>query len=364
MSDAQALAMAQRRDYVGLFKYLGPMWLKVCMEILDDLCPRYFVPAPDEPQQRTALQAAGIFVERMEVAMLAVLHKRGRTITLQTFEDTYRDKLAKLPYLQRREVEDYWGAGPVPGLMGPAQPAPVIGAQGDWFVTALSGKSLSIVVGAGITVIDGSVEFTNANGDKLSFAIGLYGPSIGLSYTPNIGKIASAIPGAQKVMNKFPLITRVVAGNEERFADRVIWFIYMKSSMLRDIISSSPKIKWALKLLIDNRTAASGAAESWWSRAIGFVVGKGSAPLKREDFMGHCVCYALTLAAGPGNAGTYVLFFGLPAGWSPINEPMTLLDLMQLDAKSKGVAVISSASVALGLPSLSAGATVFWGEIK
>lgn len=111
--------------------------------------------------------------------------------------------------------------------------------------------------------------------------------------------------------------------------------------------------------MFQNRNSASVAAESWWSTAVGLVFTK-SPPLTKISFAGQCVCYAVTLAAGTANAGTYVLFFGLLSSCNPMTEPTQFADLMKIDAQSQGVAVISSASVSLGLPALGAGATVFW----
>jgi hypothetical protein len=246
----------------------------------------------------------------------------------------------------------------------PAADPPTIGAPGDWFVTGFSGDTLSVVIGAGFTAIKGAIEFSNANGDKVSKGMGIYGPSIGLSYTPNVGKLASKIPGAQALLSKFPILNKIITGSEEKFAERVLLYLWAQSPKMRSAITAYPKLKPALDWLLQNRNAASGGAQSWWSSAIGLVYGKGSAPLKNGDFSGQCVCYALTLAAGPANAGTYVLFFGLDGSWSPVSDPLAFVDLMRIDAKSKGVAIISSASVSLGLPSLSAGATIFWGELR
>jgi hypothetical protein len=59
----------------------------------------------------------------------------------------------------------------------------------------------------------------------------------------------------------------------------------------------------------------------------------------------------------------YVLFFGLDKHWKPWNSPFDLVDLMSLEGKAKGVAVMAAASVAAQIPGLGAGATVFYGEI-
>lgn len=364
MIDPKAQQLWQQRNMVELFRYLNSMWLKVCMECLEEMMnikPIGFIPNPS--QYQTELRAAGIFVERMEVAMAAVLHKNGRSITWEKFEEVYADKLAKLPFQQRKEVKDYWFAGPNPGLSTGVKPPPTIGELGDWFVTGFSGSSLSVVVGAGFSAITGTITFENANGKKCSSSFGLIGPSVGLSYTPNVGKIAEKLPGATRLMSKFPLLTKIVTASEEKFAQRVILYLWAESPKMRAAVTAFPVINKLLKVLLENRNSASAAAESWWSTAIGLVSGNTTLPLTEADFAGQCVCYAVTGAAGPGNFGTYVLFFGIDKSWSPIQEPSALIDLMKIDAKSKGVAVISSASVAAGLPSLGAGATIFWGEI-
>jgi hypothetical protein len=257
----------------------------------------------------------------------------------------------------------YKGAYEARKIFAPPANPPTIGARGDWFVTGFSGSTVSVVVLVGFTTIAGSIELSNANGDKITKSIGLYGPSIGLSYTPNIGKMAAKLPGVQQLMTKFPMLAKIITGSEEKFAERVLLYLWSESPRMRAAVIAFPPLRAALDMLIQNRNAGSYAAESWWAKAIGIVIGKGSTPLQEGDFVGQCVCYAITLAAGPGNAGTYVLFFGLPDSWDPKSEPSAFIDLMKIDAKSKGVAIISSASVALGLPSLSAGATVFWGEI-
>ena len=78
--DANAERLVQENNIVGLFQYLGPMWIVVCMEILEDmLIKKKFYPNPD--RYRGELARAGIYVERMEVAMAAALHKVGRSIT-------------------------------------------------------------------------------------------------------------------------------------------------------------------------------------------------------------------------------------------------------------------------------------------
>lgn len=362
MIDIKARDLFQRNDIVGLFRHLGPMWLKVCMECLEDLRnlkPVGFMPNPG--QYQSELRMAGIFVERMEVAMAAVLHKGGKSITWEKFEEIQAINLAKLPYQQRREVKEFWFSGPAAGLSsGPSLP-PTIGVAGDWYVTSFSGNSLSVVVGAGFTAITGTIVFKNVNGQSCTCPLGLFGPTIGLSYTPDVGKMVSKLPGATKLMGKFPRLSKIITANEKDFAKNVLEFLAKESPKIQGILTKFPKIQTLLDFLVKNRSNASGAAESWWSTAIGLVTGHNK--LTQADFSGQCVCYALTGAAGPGNFGTYVLFFGIDKDWSPISDASTLVDLMKLDNKSKGIAVISSASVGAAFPSLGAGCTIFWGEI-
>lgn len=115
--DANAERLVQENNIVGLFQYLGPMWIVVCMEILEDmLIKKKFYPNPD--RYRGELARAGIYVERMEVAMAAALHKVGRSITWEKFEDMYGRKMANLPSQQRGEIKNFWLTKPVPGLVG------------------------------------------------------------------------------------------------------------------------------------------------------------------------------------------------------------------------------------------------------
>jgi hypothetical protein len=106
-----------------------------------------------------------------------------------------------------------------------------------------------------------------------------------------------------------------------------------------------------------------GAAEPWWSAAIGLVYGSRGRELQKADFAGPCLCYALTGTVAVGGFGLYVLFFGLDKSWSFWKDANTLYDLNALEGKAKGVAVISAAAVSAQIPGLGAGATVFYGEI-
>jgi hypothetical protein len=123
MNDPRAEELCRQNDIVGLFRYLGPMWIVPCMQILEDLLSKgIFYPNPDRYQQE--LRSAGIFVERMEVAMAAVLHKNARQITDEKFEEIYKDKLNMLDKTgqQRLEIRQFWNAGPKPGLLAGKQP--------------------------------------------------------------------------------------------------------------------------------------------------------------------------------------------------------------------------------------------------
>jgi hypothetical protein len=122
MKDPQAKAFVRGNDIIGLFRYLGPMWIKTCMEVLEDLIELGFYPNPE--RYSTELRSAGIFVERMEVAMAAVLHKHGKTISIEKYEEVYSPKLSLLPEQQQREIVEFWFAQPSPGLVdGTAAPA-------------------------------------------------------------------------------------------------------------------------------------------------------------------------------------------------------------------------------------------------
>jgi hypothetical protein len=117
MVDAKARELWRQNDVVGLFRYLGPMALKTCMECLDDLIDFQtlgFYPNPIRYQAE--LRAAGINVPRMEVAMGAVMQKHGRSITWEKLQEIYATQLKTLSDQERDDVEDYWFAGPAPGL--------------------------------------------------------------------------------------------------------------------------------------------------------------------------------------------------------------------------------------------------------
>src|SRR5215469_15544649 len=117
--DPKALSLWLKKDTIGLFQYLGPMWLKVCMETVWDLIPHGFYPNPD--LHKAQLAAAGIFVERMEVALVAVSGKYARQVRWTDFESANQFRLKKLPQQQQDEVKAFWFAGPLPGLSAPGR---------------------------------------------------------------------------------------------------------------------------------------------------------------------------------------------------------------------------------------------------
>ena len=121
MHDPRAAELS-KRDVPGLFRYLNPMWIVTIMQILEDLMNRGdFYPNPE--RYSAELVQAGIYVDRMKVAMAAVLHKAGRSITDQKFMELYGDKIRALnDPKQQREIQEYWRAGPRPGLIAGTAP--------------------------------------------------------------------------------------------------------------------------------------------------------------------------------------------------------------------------------------------------
>ena len=179
------------------------MWMVVILQTLDDLFDRGFIPNPDAYQDE--LRQAGIFVKRLEVAMAAVVNKRGHRITWGKFWEVQEDRLSQLPFRQKREIHEYWFSEPHPGLYGAGdQTAPEIGNAGDWFVTDFSGTTISVVVTVGFTAIMGNIEFRSSHGTKYSNAIGLMGPSVGVSVVPGASKYLDALGG------RFPALRQLL----------------------------------------------------------------------------------------------------------------------------------------------------------
>jgi hypothetical protein len=344
MVDTRAQQLS-KTDVPGLFRYLDPMWIKVIMETYEGLMPD-FIPNPNNYRQQ--LQSAGIFVDRMDLAMRAALNKKGRTATWEEWASANDDLLHKVPYQQRKEIRDFWFAGPTPGRSGgPTSTAPLVGAPGEWFVTGMSGKSESVVVGVGGTVITGSIEFTNANGTVCNFPIGLGGLTIGPSVSPDAGKFLFAkVPKLADCMKRFPLLTKLLSGSEDDLTKGFVGYLMQKAPKLTSYLVSNLTFKNLLQ-------GFSAGPAFLPSEAIGMVAGWDSTPLKPGDLRGYCAAFAMTGAFGPGNVGIYAMLFG-------INDHWTNLDPTQ---QSNAIGVISSGSVSLGYPSAGFAFNFFFGEI-
>jgi hypothetical protein len=93
-----------------------------------------FYPNPERYDNQ--LLRAGIYMDRMKVAMAAVLHKAGQSITDQKFNEIYGDKIRNLPVQQQREIQEYWRAGPRPGLLAgtAAVPSSIANVSFDRYV--------------------------------------------------------------------------------------------------------------------------------------------------------------------------------------------------------------------------------------
>lgn len=233
----------------------------------------------------------------------------------------------------------------------------------EWFVTYFSGSTTSVVVAAGFTAITGHITFEKPNGENYTGPIGLIGPSVGLSYVPSgVAKVLY-----QQVARRFPVMAQLLFPESGALANDFMKWLMSAGGGLGKLLWNSPGLNRALDLvrraLLKVGGGASGSDESWWSKAIGIVYGSRGREVHKADFAGPCLCYAVTGTIAIGGFGTYVLFFGLDRAWSPWNSPGSLVDLMSLEGKAKGVAVMSAASVAAQIPGLGAGATVFWGEI-
>jgi hypothetical protein len=351
MIDTRARELYDQRDFSKLFQYIEPMWMVVILQILDDLCDnKGFIPNPNNYQ----LRGIGIFAERLEVAMAAVLHKHGRTITWGKYWEVYRDKLSLLPPQQQRELHDYWFAGPKPGLAGPGDaPPPIIGQAGDWFVTDLSGTTISVVVTAGFTQITGNITFTRADGTRYSNAIGVLGPSVGVSIMPNVAKI----PGFAKLAERFPAIAQLVVPEATAevapLNNALLNWLMSSGNPVARVLWRSPVMELfnAMKTVVANESVGPTTLPS---AAIGLVAANRRT-LQKTDFSGACAMVGFTGTAAVAGFGVYFLAFGLSRWWNPVTDP--LFDT------AKGYALISAASVSAQIPSLGAAATLFWGEI-
>lgn len=236
----------------------------------------------------------------------------------------------------------------------------------DWYVTYFSGSTTSVIVGGGFTAITGHITFEKPNGDKYTGPIGIIGPSVGLSYVPSgVAKRVSDVL-YQQIARRFPALAQFLLPESAGLANGLLKWL-TSSGGLGKLLWNSPGLNLAVNALRKGifkiGGGASGSAESWWSGAIGIVYGSRGREVQKADFAGPCLCYAVTGTIAVGGFGIYVLFFGLDRHWRPWDSPVDLVDLMSLEGKAKGVAVMSAASVAAQIPGLGAGATVFYGEI-
>jgi hypothetical protein len=223
-----------------------------------------------------------------------------------------------------RAVEVYVYGAPPPGKL--PRPPLALPVPKDWYVTDFSGRTISAIVALGFTAIMGNITFQKPNGDKYTGAIGIIGPSVGLSYVPDVGGLLGKVPGLAGLFSRFPTLSKVLA------ADGLLasW-VDMQFKVLAKL---GPGVTNAIE---DLMKGISGGASSWPSAAIGLVYGSRGRELNKIDFSGPCLCYAITGTIAVAGGGTYVLFFGLDPHWSPWSDPVALVDLMKLEGKAKGV---------------------------
>jgi hypothetical protein len=262
----------------------------------------------------------------------------------------------------RTDDDGYWRAveiyvyGSVPPGKVPRTPV-VLPESPDWYVTNFSGDSLSVVVALGFTAIMGTITFQRPSGRKYEGPIGIFGPSIGLSYTPKLGGLISKIPG----IDRFPLLKTFLAPGNVGITDELLKVMSSAPPAIAKAIWNYPRILNLVKTVAEGM---SGGKQAWMSGAIGQVFPSSRvSTIEAVDFSGPCICYAVTGTAAVANFGTYVLFFGLDRNWSVLSDPLALLDLSRIDRHAKGVAVFAAASVQANIPALGAGATIFFGEI-
>jgi len=348
MADARARQLCDDRDFVALFRYIDPMWMVVILQILDDLTDRGFVPNPNLYQNE--FRQAGIFVKRLQVAMAAVLNKRGRQVTWNKFWDVQQDNLSALPLQQKQEIHDYWFAGPTPGLSDPGdKAAPVVGNAGDWFVTEFSGTTESVVVTVGFTAISGNITFSRADGTKSADSIGVMGPSVGASAGAAGGKVASALG------SRFPGLKAFISQDSPELLK---WLTTAPLSVAKAFWNSPTLARVAPGLAAAVAKLATGASygpASLPSPAIGLVAANNGRTLQQADFSGSCVMFSAAGTATVGGVGVYALAFGMPKAWNPLRDPAL--------NQAKGFALISALSLSAQIPNFGVSETLFWGEI-
>lgn len=135
MVDRGALPLVPS-DVTGLFRRLNGLAMYDILDTLDALLKeKNFY--PNFNTYRTNLDAAGIFVARMEVAMSAVLAKSTSQQTVTTWEKFQEVQDFKLRQLSKdgaelRYIMEYWAAGPNPGLQPGKVPFSAASAGVTW----------------------------------------------------------------------------------------------------------------------------------------------------------------------------------------------------------------------------------------
>ncbi len=352
MADARARQLYDQKDFVGLFRYIEPMWIVVTLQILDDLTDRGFT--PNFNLYQSEFRQAGINVKRLEVAMSAVSSKRARQITWGKFWEVQEEKLSTLPLQQKQEIHDYWFAGPIPGLSGNGdQAAPVVGNSGNWFVTSFGGTTESVVVSVGFTALTGNITFTRADGTQSPDSIGVMGPSIGASVIPGSGKVAKALA------SRFPALNQLLFPESvPKLSNDLLKWLTSSSSLVAKALWKSPTLVKLAKLIpaVTNvGTGASFGPASLPSPAIGLVAANNGRTLQMADFTGSCVMFSAAGNAAVAGGGVFALAFGLPKAWNPFSDPLL--------NQATGFALILAASISAQVPNLSLSETLFWGEI-
>jgi hypothetical protein len=206
---------------------------------------------------------------------------------------------------QWRAVEVYVYGSLPPGKK--ARPAPVtLTVPKDWFVTSFSGSTMSVVVGAGFTAITGNITFEKPNGDKYTGPVGIIGPSVGLSVVPGASSLAS------KLSERFPVFTNFIFKESTALSNDFMKWLMSSNSIVAKLLWNSPLLNNAINALKKIIGGTGVAAEPWWSRAIGIVYGSRGRELKKADFAGSCLCYAVTgtVAVGGGRHLRAVLWSG------------------------------------------------------
>lgn len=354
MIDQRARKLCDDGDYVELFRYLNAMWLKVMLEVIDDLYPRMSWPRREYIERD--LPKAGVAIGRLKAAIAAVIHKQGRSITLGNYMELYAQELSTIPLSQRTEIVEFWKGPPLPGLLGPGdQPAPTIGNSGDWFLTGFGGTSESVVIGVGFTALQGQIEFTRADGTKSSQGIGAFGGSVGVSLGPSLTKN----PVVSKLTQRFPAFGQFLEPDKNPLSNSLLHWLTSSPSLVAKALWNNPglttKLQSAIKVVEKLSGGGSIGPASLPSPAIGLVCANNGRVLQSRDFSGNCVLYSTVGTLGVGQAGVWALAFGMPGNWNPASDPAL--------NSAKGFALFSAASISIQIPALAANINLMWGEI-